>query len=139
MKNYIAYIYLAFISIILAVYHYYLIFVTNYSESDLALKNCLISTLIGTAVIFFSIYIQRNNEKGNVLSVLFLKYLPIFFMIIIITQFSSIINEIIENGIGRGERLIWLGLSIFFSLLIIIQLFEIMRRIKKAKYCKKIE
>jgi hypothetical protein len=54
-------------------------------------------------------------------------------MIIVVTQFSSIINEVIENGISRVKRLICLGLSIIFSLIIILQLFEIMRQIKKAR------
>jgi hypothetical protein len=133
MKNYVAYLYLALISIIFAIYHFYLIFISNYGALYLAQKNCLISSLIGVAVIFFSIFVQKNNEKGNVLPVLFIKYLTLFFMIIIVTQFSSIINEVIENGIGRGKRLIWSGLSIIFSLIIILQLFEIMRRIKKAR------
>ncbi len=133
MKNYVAYVYLALISIIFAIYHFYLIFMNNYSASDLAQKNCSISILIGIAVIFFSIYVQKIYEKRNSISNFILKYFPLFFMIIIITQFSSIINDAIVNGIGRGKRLIWLGLSIIFSLVIIFQLFDIMRRIKKSK------
>lgn len=128
MKNKTYLIFLTVISLTFAVYNFITIKTNHFIKFELGLKNCVIVSLIGVSFIFYTAYVKMTIEKKHTLPNSNLKLFPILFLLTTVIQFSSIVYEIIENGIGKNQELYLTSLSLLLSLCLII---HILRTSKK--------
>jgi hypothetical protein len=133
MKKYTIFIYLTLISLALALYNFSLIVLNNYDRITEALKNCLVVSLIGIALIFFSTYIEKSKGKEIILPAFFLKLFPLIMLIIIVTHLSAIVNGIINNGFGKGKELTWNSIYFLLTVGVIMFLLKLMKQLKEFK------
>jgi hypothetical protein len=133
MKKHTIFIYLTLISLALALYNFSLIVANNYDRINEALKNCLVVSLIGISLIFFSTYIEKNKGKEIILPAFFLKLFPLIMLIIIVTHLSATSTGIINNGFGKGTELTWNSIYFVMTVGVIMLLLKLMKKIKEFK------